>query len=345
MAQKSIKYRSKILFVHKAVRSPDFNSPTVLTKDPWEYVDLWLRRKGHATARFFWEQARQFYIATQGLPPTSAPLTSYYSMLNATKSMLLVHKRQFSDMHGVTGYRRPGSTSLSNEMVRFKSSGVHGALRMHCDDPTPTTDYSLKDVLYNLAFIHRAFTLTFSSDPELFIPVKHPRFVKKVGSYESWCCADIDGGQYQNNHVVNKLPTEFDRDKGLPDKWVIRMRKRFDWHVAKDQKAGNVRRLTAYHLRVRKHLSYIRGATRLWYIKRKADRHTVPFQSMTLIFAAAHRLSELARYSPDSLERHFTCQHNWLLNEFISLSLDQFIDEISSEITGQDFMITGLRAQ
>ena len=69
------------------------------------------------------------------------------------------------------------------------------------------------------------------------------------------------------------------------------------------------------------------------------------YHDMTLIYAAMHRLSELARYSPDVLDKHFSGQHNWLMMEFISSALDQFIDDIASEITGQDFMVTGLRAQ
>lgn len=36
-------------------------------------------------------------------------------------------------------------------------------------------------------------------------------------------------------------------------------------------------------------------------------------------------------------------KQNWLLHEFINKALDQFVDEISSEITGEDTMCTGFR--
>ena len=52
-----------------------------------------------------------------------------------------------------------------------------------------------------------------------------------------------------------------------------------------------------------------------------------------------HRLSELTRYEPEKLAKHFDCNQNWLLSEFIKLALPQFIDEISSEITGLEFKI------
>jgi hypothetical protein len=60
-----------------------------------------------------------------------------------------------------------------------------------------------------------------------------------------------------------------------------------------------------------------------------------------MAFAAMHRLSELARYEPMKLSKHFEGQHNWLLSEFIARSPVQVLDEISAEITGQDFIVPG----
>jgi len=54
-----------------------------------------------------------------------------------------------------------------------------------------------------------------------------------------------------------------------------------------------------------------------------------------------HRLSEMARYSPDVLARHFEGRYNWLLSEFLMTSTTQFLDEISSEMTGHDFVPPG----
>jgi YaaC-like Protein len=63
-----------------------------------------------------------------------------------------------------------------------------------------------------------------------------------------------------------------------------------------------------------------------------------------MTFAAMHRLSELAHYTPMKLARHLDCQHNWLRSEFVATACSQFVDEISSEITGQEFMIPGRKA-
>lgn len=36
-------------------------------------------------------------------------------------------------------------------------------------------------------------------------------------------------------------------------------------------------------------------------------------------------------------------KQNWLLHEFINNALDQFVDEVGCEITGEDIMCTGYR--
>lgn len=66
---------------------------------------------------------------------------------------------------------------------------------------------------------------------------------------------------------------------------------------------------------------------------------------MVLCFAAMHRLSELSRYEPVILSKHFTSGHNWLLSEFIQNAATQFIDEISSELTGEEFMSPGMASR
>ena len=150
---------------------------------------------------------------------------------------------------------------------------------------------------------------------------------------------------FENEHSINKLDTDFQRDRGLLDKWTIRSKRRFKWRTGSANRAHNLNRLRNYHARIRRHLVYIQGTTRLWYLKRSTVSGWIPRYQLSMIFAAAHRLGELARYAPDRLDKHFDNQHNWLLNEFITLGLEQFVDQIASETTGHDFMTTGSRAQ
>lgn len=83
----------KSLTLRKAKISPNFQGKSVLVKDPFEYVNLWLKRNKHTEALFYWQQAKEFYEASLLLPLTAAPLTNYYCFLNATKALLKVKKR------------------------------------------------------------------------------------------------------------------------------------------------------------------------------------------------------------------------------------------------------------
>lgn len=334
---RDINYKNKNLTIHKAITEPRFNEKTVLVSNTWDYIDLWLKRAGKHNARFFWNQAHSFYDATKLLPKVSAPLTAYYCFLNATKALLLTKGIQFSDQHGVSGFTIGDQTSLSNEKVKFKTSGILPALCQHLGETSNDEIYSLKDLLYNLPNIHRAFDLTYSSDTELFIPISNPKIVRSETTHESWFCAELTG-KYMNQHTINKLPTGFERERSVQDKWLIRTIRRFDWRP--NQRPASLNRYKNYHKWLREHLYYINGETKLWYIKRGGNINgIIPRTTMTITFAAMHKLSEMARYTPDKLSKHFNCQHNWLLSEFITSAPSQFIDEISSELTGYEFML------
>ncbi|WP_075123052.1 YaaC family protein [Burkholderia paludis] len=329
------------LRLHKAFKSPDWGCQTVLVTSTWEYVSLWLKRQGNNDALFYWEQAKAFYDATKSLPNTSAPLTAYYCFLNAAKCLLKVKGVAFNPRHGVSGWGKVGRVSLAREMVKFQNNGILSELCRYYGEQVNKNTYSLKEIFYNLPFIHRAYHLTFTSEQELFLPISKPTYVHAPGSENSWFTAVLDP-HYVHGQTLNLLPQTFERDNGDASCYRVRRKKRFKW-VRGGNAAGNIAALTNYHHTTRKYLFYIYGPTRLWYLKRHKrnlpnfiERHTVP-----LAFAAMHRLSELARYTPDKLAKHLESQHNWLLSEFVEISPSQFIDEISSEITGQEFMIPG----
>lgn len=339
-----ITYKGKLLSLHKAIVAPDFASKTVLVGDTWEYDEMWLKRKKHRDALFYWEQARSFFDASTQLPKTSSPLTAYYCFLNAVKVLLKVKGLVVPDRHGVSGKTKGSKTSLSNEIVEFQASGILPELCRYFGE-TMSGEYPLSDLLYNLPYIHRAYKLTYASRPELFIPIRDPQFVRKTGSSEAWFAAEIDDRRYANEHTVNKLGNAFERDAGAKNAFVIRRKARFAWSYGKSRGASNLKELTAYHRKLRGRAYYIHGPTRLWYLKRQGQGPSViDRSSLTMTFAAMHRLSELARYTPRLLARHFDAQHNWLLSEFISTALHQFVDELSSEITGQEFMIPGRKS-
>ena len=337
MTFKPIKYNGKILSVHKASINPDFNSRTVLVENPWEYVEMWLKNQKEKDALFYWGQAKNFHKASQKLPNISSPVTAYYSFLNATKALLQVKKRHVVEKHGISGENVGRNGFLSNEKVKFQQSGILSELCAYFGETSHNDEYSLKELLYNLPYIHRAYKLTFKSQQDLFIPIRNPIFVKKDNSSESWFCAEIVDTRYTHHSTIGKISGKYERDVGIGDKFLIRRKKRFKWDD------NNIMNFKAYHQKIRNDIFYIYGSDRLWYLKKSDANNIINRSSLTITFAIMHRLSELARYSPMLLNTHFESKHNWLLSEFINTSLIQFIDEISAEITGQEFMLSGIR--
>ena len=92
-------------------------------------------------------------------------------------------------------------------------------------------------------------------------------------------------------------------------------------------------------------MQYIKSSKRLWYLRRSnlGSSDIINANSMLIEMAAMHRFSEIVRYKPEQLARLMDSKENWLTHEFLSHALDQFIDEIAAEITGQDIMCTGVK--
>ena len=344
MAFQPIKYNSKKIKLHKAIVSPDFNNKTVLVRNHWDYVEMWLQRKKHHKAIEYWGQAKSFYEASVDIPNTAAPLTLYYSFLNATKAMLTVKGINFVEQHGAKGRFRTGNTNLNNEIITFQPNGILSSLCNYFDEPCNKEQYSLKNLLYNLPFIHRCFNLTYPTHyPEIYIPIVNPHFVILDKGHKAWLCAELSGN-YANSHIINKItPMSFEKDNGVTNKFVIRKRTRFNWYRSGANKSDNIKNITKYHKNIRRDILYILGSNTLWYLKRRGQPNTIDRHPLTIMFAAMHRISELARYQPTVLYRHFEMKQNWLLSEFIKGAPFEFIDQIACEMTNQNFMQPAVR--
>lgn len=348
----TIQIGKREVVIKKAHLDAQFTSKTILTDSTWSYVEIFLKQektKESEEALFYWEQAKNFYEASKSLSLVSSPLTIYYCFLNATKALLKYKKQNFNLKHGVTGKRKDGQYVLQNETITFKPKGVLSGLCAYLGEPIKNAEpsYTLKDIFYNLSFIHRAFQLTFPSPsyPELFVPVINPRYVydkhRKVGWFEAQLESEHSNNRTNGNLVGFSLDSKYDNKLF----YVIRRNKTFKWDCRRNQ--PTVQSLTAlsrYHTKIRKQLRTIYSPNNLWYIKRtNLNTHIIDKSNLVLIFATMHRLSEMARYEPQSLVKHLERNHSWLLTEFINKAPLQFIDEISSEITGNDFRATGFR--
>lgn len=334
MAHRIIKLRKTKIRPHKAYVGPDFDAATVLVADKFDYVELWLKRHSTRPAQLLWQQAENFYRASISLPNESRAIASYYCILNAAKALLESKGIKFSQLHGVSGRSISSRTSLSNEVSKVKGAGIFVALTKYFGATFTGVEVTLKDLMYNLPFVHRAFTVTYRGARDLFIPIKDPHFVRQANGTEAWFCAEIIDSKYWDIKTMERQ-RGWEIDKGHEEKFIIRRKRRFRWDTSRgSKKADRMHQLLNYHKKLRRDIKYIHGDQRLWYYKRN-DRSDgiLHWPTPSLIFLAMHRLSELTRYDPSKLHSHFECQHNWLLTEFMNQATDNFIDQIASDIT------------
>jgi hypothetical protein len=343
MAHEKIRYNGRELKLKKAIKNPKFESNNVIVSNHFEYVDMWLQKnapKGskqkYEKARIYWNQSHEFYKISRKLGKISSPLPIYYSILNAAKALLEIRSiKSYSPYHGLTGKDTGRKTSLENEIVILKGKGVLPSLIEYYDFGIPTIrQYNLKQLLYNLPFVHRAYGHTYKNQTDLFIPISKPFFLKSAANKEAWVSFAIDK-KMMNGFDKKKIPKGFEFDLSTDYKNHIRLKKRF--RSSRILKKSEFNSFTNYFCKVRKQFVYIASNEPLWYLKRTGITRSIDnLPSPVIIFMIAHRLSELSRYSPDLLHSHYKSGHNWLLVEFLNNCLDQFIDQVCCDICGQD---------
>ncbi|MGI6153067.1 MAG: YaaC family protein [Christensenellaceae bacterium] len=371
-----IHFRNKLLCMQKSYTWQEYRKQTVLTNDLFTFVsfyytthkkamkyqDTTLKTKyGNATQfhyEFYWKQAKVFYDSAKSLPDESAPLAAYYCMLNAAKSYIAFKKEHVDDfvgdfgLHGLNEDNNADGENLATINIKHKQKGVFPLFAELLDSDFTQkwpagTPFSLKSLLYNLPFVHRTFSMTYNAKnkkvEELFLPLNvsdSPKYYK-ANDGKAYLVIDLEKNYFATNAqtipsaIAATLPSEL----RILDDTGFKLISTDGSTKYQDSISSEIK---LYTQKCRKFMSYIKGSHRLWYLKRSLlpSADVLNLCNMTLIMASMHRVSEIVRYKPEQLLRLMQSKENWLLHEFITLALDQFIDEIACEITGQDIMCT-----
>ncbi len=373
-----IQHKNQPLRMTKPYTKQDYTKHTVLTDDVFTYVSFFfdthsktmryadVNKKVKYGApdqynyKFYWKQAEIFYKAAKSTTTEASPVAAYYCILNAVKAYLSYTSKYVDDfveefgMHGVYENLDDLGDDLSTISISHRQKGVFPLFAKTLDNDFEVewphgknNSRTLKDIMYNLSFVHRAYVMTYVSRnktvEELFVPLKsgeYPKFYKGSDG-KAYLLSSLDKSWFSMS--ATKIPITIQNT--IPDilvscendSFTLRSTNGFKRNVG--SVSSEIKENTAKY---RKHFSYIRGNKRLWFLKCSKTNApgVINLSSMTLTMAAMHRISEIARYKPEQLNRLLQSKENWLLHEFISLALDQFIDEISCEITHQEIMPT-----
>lgn len=343
MVFEPVRLKQKILKPHKAFHGAEFGRKTVLASDPFDYVDLWLRREHKTEALYYWRQAQSFFYAAKDLPLESAPLVLYYCFMNAAKSLLSSNNITNVGYHGVKRDGRPQANQkvvLSNEGFRIQNGGVVGSLATYFSESESCRTHTLEDTFYNLVFIHRTYCLTYPNRSEQFLPVRNCFFSRNSDTGNvHLLIKPVSDANWRS--FGRKLPASFTKHNDSYDQLISTQS--IPWQSVKKPSVVDLELLSQFNSNLREDLHYINGSQTLWYLKSKFTKR-INRQPVTLILSAMHRLSEVCRYTPSALQSFLDGQKNWLLSEFVSMSSIQFLDEIACEITGHQLMIPNVRA-
>ena len=374
-----IQRKNQALKMTKAYTAQDFTKHTVLTDDIFTYVSFYFDTHPKAMKykdsskkekygspnqynyRFYWKQAEIFYKSSKTLDAETSPVAAYYCMLNAVKAYLSFTSQYVDDFveefgsHGLHEDNEDVGENLNTIRIKHKQKGVFPLFAKKLDENFEgiwpngkTNSVTLKDVFYNLVFIHRAYSMTYGTRNkvvnELFIPLIPGE------------CPKYHKGSDGKAHLIIPLEKKYFSSTAtkLPNDVLISISSDFKTCESDNfclysleglrHNVGSVSaEIKSKNKDFRKYFCYIRSNQRLWYIKRTdlPESGLLNISNMTLIMAAMHRISEIARYKPEQLNRLLKSKENWLIHEFISLALDQFIDELACEITHQEIMCTG----
>jgi hypothetical protein len=332
---------------HKTIVAPVLGTRTVLSKSPWGFVSLWLKRERKDNALFYWDQAREFYAGSVGMTLQSSPLLLYYSFMNATKALLTAKGIAFDPMHGIRAANTRGPkdrASLSNESVRVLNQGVLPALSVYLGETELQRVHTLQELFFNLPCIHRTYCLTYKNQPDMFIPLTDCEYVLDTDTSELYFRANLSR-DFAHHRFLNRLPPSIVPDGRGGGIRAIRSAETVKLHSRTVRTSADRDATVLFNRRLRTDVQYINGAETLWYVKGvvRGPKRIARFP-LTLTLAAMHRLSEICRYRPTELASFLAGQQNWLLSEFIQLAPDQFIDELAAEITGHQFLAPNVRA-
>jgi hypothetical protein len=331
---------------HKAVIAPLYGTRTVLTKSPWGFVSLWLKREQKNAALVFWDQAREFYEASIGRTLQSSPLLLYYSFMNAAKALLTAKGITFNPYHGVRAAQTRGPAdriTLSNEKVALLTQGVLPSLSAYLGEAETTRVHSLQEILFNLPFIHRTYCLTYKSQSDMFMPLTDCEFVFETKTKQAYLRANLSK-DFAHSRFLRRLPPCLIPDPKGGSIRAIRSTNEASISSKNVRSAVDLGSITVLNRQLRTDVQYINGSQALWYVKGiVAGPKRLARFPLTLVLGAMHRLSEICRYRPVELASFLVGQKNWLLSEFIALAPGQFMDELAAEITGYQFLAPNVR--
>lgn len=201
--------------------------------------------------------------------------------------------------------------------------------------------YSLEDLISNLVFVHRAYSANknIKIPDQLFIPLTQSYFVEefkddqKIFSYYFETDAKFDFFKSYSNNEFKHIDNDF---------YILSSNLKYEKSLTHTLNINNDHK--EFIKSIRNTHQYIAGIKNRWYLKNPCTKKITDLNlhPLVILFSIFHCLSEFSRYNPFKLKNMLDSSKSeeaWLYNELISEAGFQFLDLITSEITGKELKI------
>src|SRR5262249_44058964 len=149
--------------------------------------------------------------------------------------------------------------------IEIKANGVLPALSKYLGETEARNQHTIKDILFNLVYIHRTYSLTYTSQGEIFIPIVAPKFVFEEGTKNVFFSARLSTHNPPSK-VAKRLPPSIKLDPSASDGTLLSTASVAVSSVKKPKDA-DLTAIAGLAKALREDLYYINGAQTLWYVK------------------------------------------------------------------------------
>lgn len=201
--------------------------------------------------------------------------------------------------------------------------------------------YNLEDLISNLVFVHRAYSANKNIDipDQLFIPLTKSFFVEELKNEQKMLSYYFETDS-KFDFLTSYSNNEF---KNIDNDFYIRSS-----NLKYEKSSTHTLNINNDHIKfiksIRNDHQYIAGIKNRWYLKNPCTKKITDLKlhPLVILFSIFHCLSEFSRYNPFKLKNMLDSSKSeeaWLYNELISEAGFQFLDLITSEITGKELKI------
>jgi hypothetical protein len=179
--------------------------------------------------------------------------------MNAVKTLLTAKSVAFGAHHGVgipKANRGKTMRDIASEEVEIKSAGVLPSLSVYLGETEALRVHTLKELFFNLPYIHRTYCLTYTQQTDMYIPFTECQYVCDKTLGRAFLRATLSK-DFSAKRVIKRLRPAFVIDADCDDGRTVRSATSVSFGRPRRPTDADLANLTTLNRQVRNDLYYI----------------------------------------------------------------------------------------